>query len=66
MFQADSMRPNKNQRVVKSVFKTHIEVFHFMQFDNTRIARQNNIDEDSEEFSNTQKDRYVDRYRNCK
>jgi hypothetical protein len=40
MFQASSIRPNKNQRIIKAVFKTHMEVFHIKKAEAHRVARE--------------------------
>jgi hypothetical protein len=53
IFRATTMRPNKNHRTIKSVFKTFIDVLHFRRAGKGKIARDttgSKADERSEAY----------------
>eukprot|EP01134_Creolimax_fragrantissima_P002737 CFRG2737T1 len=45
LFRASTLRPNKNHRTIKSVFRTYLDVVHFKKSAKNRIERDGNMDD---------------------
>ncbi|KNC76106.1 hypothetical protein SARC_11383, partial [Sphaeroforma arctica JP610] len=45
LFRASTLRPNKNHRTIKAVFRTYLDVVHFKKSSKNRIERDSNADE---------------------
>eukprot|EP00124_Ichthyophonus_hoferi_P000539 Ihof_evm17s20 gene=Ihof_evmTU17s20 len=39
IFRANTLRPNKNQRTIRAIFKTHLDVVHFKKTDRSKLRR---------------------------